>query len=130
MLVIVAAFLFAASAISLVVAISLLVPSLPFEWLWQFNKPAEAAFRAWGATAGMLLLALAVTTFSAAVGLLHRRKWAWWLAVLLFAINGFGDFANWMVTGDWRRSAAGVAVCALFLYALVRAPPPSRPFKR
>jgi hypothetical protein len=79
-----------------------------------------AAFQTLGRFSGVLLLALAVGTAGAATGLLRRRKWAWWFAVLLFAVNGFGDLASYFVTRDWLRSASGVVVCSAFLYALSR----------
>jgi hypothetical protein len=73
-----------------------------------------------GRISGVLLLVLGLGTASAATGLLHRRTWAWWFAVVLFAVDGGGDVAALFATGDLLRSAFGVAVPATFLYSLTR----------
>src|SRR5579863_7830571 len=119
---IVAAFLFAATAIAAVVGASLPFPNTLSDRLWELNKPAAASFRAVGMISGILLLLLGVGTFAAAVGLLHRKRWAWWFAVVLFAINGAGDVVSLIVTGDWLRSASGVVISSAFLYSLGRGP--------
>ena len=117
---IVAAFLFAATAIAAVVGASLLFPNTLLDRLWQLNKPGAAAFRALGRISGILLLLLGAGTCAAAVGLLQRKKWAWWFALVLFAISGSGDVVSFIVTADWLRSAAGVVICSAFLYSLSR----------
>jgi len=117
---IVATFLFAATAIAVVVGASLFFPNRLLDRLWELNKPGEVAFRALGKTAGILLLLLGAGTFAAAVGLLQRRKWAWWCAVVLFAIDGSGDVVSLIVTGDWLRSASGIVVSSCFLCFLSR----------
>ena len=117
---VVAAFLFVATAIATVVATSLLFPGPLLDWLWKFNPPASAAFHAMGRMAGVLLLALGVGTCAAGAGLLRGRKWAWWFAVLLFAIDATGNVVSWWATGDWLKSVSGVAVSSAFLYCLMR----------
>ena len=119
---IVAAFLFAATAVSVTVGVSLMVRGAFSDWLWSLNRPAEASFRKLGSISSVLLLALGIATFAGALGLLQRRKWAWWLAVVLFAINGGGDIVSLAVTGDWLRSVSGTVICSVFLYSLCRDP--------
>ena len=67
-----------------------------------------------------MLLLLGAGRFAAAVGLLRRKRWAWWFAVILFAINGSGDVVSFIVTGDWLRGASGVVIASAFLYSLSR----------
>lgn len=119
---VVAGFLFAAAAIAAVVGCSLLFPGTLLDRLWALNKPGEAAFRALGRISGVLLLLLCAVTLAAALGLLLRRKWAWWLAVVLFAMNAAGDAVGFAVTGDWLRGASGILIASIFLYALTRHP--------
>ena len=119
---IVAAFLFAAAAIAAVVAGSLLFPGTLLDRLWEINKPGAAAFRAWGRISGLLLLLLGAATFAAPIGLLRRKKWAWWFAVVLFAIDGSGDVASFVANGGWLRSASGMVISSAFLYSLTRYP--------
>ena len=117
---IIAGFLFTATAVAAVVGTSLLFPGKLLDWLSQFNKPAIAAFQMLGRLSGVLLLALALGTAAAAIGLLQRRTWAWWFAVVLFSVNACGDLVSFYVSGDALRSISGVAICLAFLYALSR----------
>jgi hypothetical protein len=115
-----AGFLFAATPVAAIVGTSLLFPGKLLDWLSQFNHPAMAAFQMLGRISGILLLALAVGTASAATGLIRRRTWAWWFAVILFSVNGCGDLVSFYLTGDALKSISGVAICSCFLYALSR----------
>jgi hypothetical protein len=119
---VVAAFLFIATAIAAIVGVSLLCQSPFLDGLWELNKPAERAFRAHSTVFGLFLLLLSAGTLISGVGLLLRQRWAWWFAVVLFAINGGGDLVNLGATRDWLKSVSGVLVCAAFLYLLVRTP--------
>ena len=115
---IVAGFLFFATAIAAVVGISLLFPNRLLDRLWELNKPGAALFHAMGRVSGVLLLALGAGTFAAGLGLLKRQLWAWWFAVMLFAVDACGDVVSFFTTGDALRSATGVAVSFVFLYCL------------
>ena len=111
-------FLFIATVIAVVVGTSLLLPNRLMDRLWELNKPAEASFPAIGGASGVALLMLGIGTSAAAVGLLRGRAWAWWFPMVLFAVNGLGDVVNFVVTGDWLRSASGVVVSSVFMLAL------------
>ena len=115
-----AGFLFAATVIALVVGVSVLFPNRLLDRLWELNKPGAAAFRAIGRASGVFLLALGIGTAAAGLGLLRRRRWAWWFAIVLFTVNGCGDVVGLVATRDWLRSGSGVAVAAAFVYALTR----------
>jgi hypothetical protein len=117
---IIAGFLFAATLFAAIVGWALLVPGKLIEWLAQFNQPGMAAFQVLGRWSGTLLLALAGGTFTAAMGLLRGKKWAWWFAVVLFLINACGDLVSFFITRDWLKSASGIAICTAFLFALSR----------
>src|SRR5262249_17900928 len=117
---VVAGFLFAASAIAGVVGWALLVPGPRFGWLWEFDKPGAALFRAIGPISGLFLWGLGAAALAGARGLLLGRSWAWRFAIALFAIDGSGDLIGYFATRDWLRSAAGAAVSGAFLFALSR----------
>jgi len=117
---IIAGFLFAATAIAAIVGWALLFPGELLQWLAQFNRPGMAVFQTLGRWTGILLLILACGTASAAIGFLHAMKWAWWFAVVLFAVDGCGDLISFFITGELLKSASGVAICSVFLFALSR----------
>jgi len=117
---IVAAFLFLATAIACIVGISLLFPNPLMNRLWELNKPGAELFHAIGRVSGVFLLALACGTWAAARGLLRGRRWAWWFAIVLFTVNGMGDVISYFAVHDTLHSAGGVAVAAVFIYLLCR----------
>src|ERR1051326_4420997 len=115
---VVAIFLFVAAAIAFVVGASLLFPNPLMEFLWKLNRPAEATFRSFGRIAGIALMMLGIGTCTAAIGLLRRKEWAWWFAVVLFATDAVGDLVSLVATGDWLRSTAGIVISCAFLWSL------------
>jgi len=117
---VVAGALFAATVIAVVVGVSLLFPNPLLNRLWELNKPGAAVFRSLGWIAGVSLLALGAATALTGRGLLRGRRWAWWFAVVLFAVNGSGDVVGFALTHDWLHSASGVVVAAAFVFALTR----------
>jgi hypothetical protein len=119
---VVAAFLFLAAGMAMIVGVALLFRNAVLDRLWELNKPAEAVFHRHSKIFGLFLLLLSAGTLVSGVGILRRRRWAWWFALVLFAVNGAGDLVNLAITGDWLRSVAGVLICSAFLRALVRAP--------
>jgi hypothetical protein len=97
----VAAFLFAATAIAAVVGFSLIWPNALLDRLWELNKPGAAAFRALGGRiSGTALLLLGAGTLAAGIGLLERKRWAWWFAVVLVHDRWRGGRGE--PGGDWR----------------------------
>ena len=56
----------------------------------------------------------------AAAGIQRRRKWGWWLAVLLFSVNGLGDAISVFVTGKVLQGGSGVVIAGLFVSYLMR----------
>jgi formate/nitrite transporter FocA (FNT family) len=117
---IVAGFLFAAALIAIVVGTSVLFRNGLMDRLWELNPSGAPAFHALGGLSGAPLLALGVATLVAAQALLRAKRWAWWFAVGLFAVNVCGHVAAYFVTQDAMRSACGVIIAAIFLYLLVR----------
>jgi lysylphosphatidylglycerol synthetase-like protein (DUF2156 family) len=117
---VVAAFLFAATAIAAIVGVSLLFPNALLDQLWELNRPGEALFRALGRISGVFLLALGAGMCAAGVGLLRRKTWAWWFAIVLFTLECGGNVVSFFVTGDAAKSVAGMLVSGAFLYVLSR----------
>src|SRR6516225_1563300 len=100
---VVAAFLFVAAGIAVIVGVSLLFQNAVLDRVWELNKPAKALFQRHAKIFGLFLLLLSVGTLFSGVGMLRRRRWAWWFALVLFAVNGAGDLVSLEITGDWMR---------------------------
>ena len=117
---VIAVFLFAATGIAFVVGLALLFPGPLLDWLAQFNRPGMEAFRTAGRWAAALLVFVGCFAATAAAGLLRGKKWAWWMAVGLFAVNGCGDVVGYALTRDAWHSGSGIVICSVFVYALLR----------
>jgi hypothetical protein len=119
---VIATFLFAATLIALVVGESLLVPNALLDYMWRFNPEGAALFHSIGRFSGIFLLGLGLGTFFAALGLLRGRPWAWWFAMILFAVDVGGNVVSYFLTHEALRSATGAIVSATFIWFLCRRP--------
>lgn len=117
--VVVAAFLFFATFIALFVGNSLLFPNPLMYRLWELNRPGETVFVSIRGPAALFLIALGLATCAAAIGLLRGRRWAWWFAVALFAVDACGDVVSFFVTHEVLRTVVGLAVSGIFLALLL-----------
>jgi hypothetical protein len=117
---IVAAFLWIAMLIGLAVGVALLFPGTFLDRMWVYNQPAQAAFQTAGRTSGFGFLVLGLVAGGTAVGLSSGRRWAWWLAILIFALNGIGDLFGLLATRDPLRSGSGLVIAIGFLAVLLR----------
>jgi hypothetical protein len=117
---VISVFLFLAAVVALITGISLLFPAPIWNGIWEMNRPAYIAFEKLGRLSGAILLTLAAMAGSAGAGLLRGRKWAWWIAIALFAINGLGDLINLILTHDLLRGGTGVLIAGVFLFLLTR----------
>jgi uncharacterized membrane protein (DUF2068 family) len=118
--VVVSIFLFGAAVTSILVAAALLLRGTLLVRLSQLNEPGMALFQRLDGWAVILMFALGAGTFMAAVGLLRGKKWACWFAVILFAVNAFGDLTSFLITRDAVRTISGVLISASFLLVLCR----------
>jgi hypothetical protein len=117
---IVAAFLFAATVIAVVVGVSLLFPNRLLDALWKLNPEGTVFFHSIGPISGVFLLALAAATVASARALLRGRKWAWRFAVALFAIETCSNLVSYFVVHDALRTIAGFVISFAFLCVLCR----------
>jgi hypothetical protein len=118
---VVAGFLFFATVMAALAAGVLLFPRSLVEELRSLNEPAFVEFEKWGKWPAVLLLALGVGTAAAGRAMLKRKRWGWWFAVALFAANGCGDVAGFVITRDFLRSGSGVLIAGALLACLFRA---------
>jgi hypothetical protein len=117
---IVAGFLFFATVIAIFVGSSLLFPNPLMYRLWELNRPGETVFVSVRGPASLFLIALGVATCAAGFGLLGGRRWAWWFALVLFAVDATGDVVAFFATGQILRTVVGVVVSGIFVGLLMQ----------
>lgn len=88
--------------------------------MWEFNQPGAVVFHHIGPGGGFFLLLLGCATFLAALALLRGRLWAWWFAVVLFAVDAIGDVVSYFLTHDPLRTLGGAVISSIFLLSLCR----------
>src|ERR1700761_3182567 len=115
----VAVALFLAAAASCVTGISLLFPHSILIRIRELNRPAYIAFARLGRFPGLLLLALGALCCVIAIGLLRRKRWAWWAATFLFSVHCLGDLVTVVFYGDVVKGGSGIVIASLFLFCLM-----------
>ena len=105
--------------ISLIAGLSLLFPDGLLEAMWRINPRARMELGSIGGWAIVLLLAVSMSCFIAAVGLWRGNVWGHRVAVALIAINLIGDLANTLL-GTEPRAIVGVPIAALLLWYLLK----------
>jgi hypothetical protein len=113
-----AALLFLAALVAILTALALAFPSPIWTPMWNLNPDAYQSFHHLGPLAILLLLALACISAAAASGLLLHKKWAWWIALLIFVANGVGDLISLLRTHQIVRFGSGVLIAAGFVLLL------------
>jgi hypothetical protein len=118
----IAALLMLASLVALVTGFALTFPGPLWDPMWNLNSEAYESFRRIGIASELFLFTLAFISGATAVGLLLHRRWAWWIALLLFAVNGAGDVMSLVRTGDMLRFGSGVLIAGGFVLLLLLPP--------
>ena len=110
-------FLVAAAGIVVLAAITLLAPGTFLDAMWKMNPAAYRQMAPMGAKAGILFLILGAALLAAAIGWFRRRRWGWWLTVVIFAVQVLGDLDN-AIQRDHRGGAIGVLIAGALLVFL------------
>jgi len=113
-------FMVFATLMAVLIGTLLLFPGKLLESLWRFNPEARTAFQSMGKLSSVLLFVVGAVAGGAAMGIHGRRKWGWWLAVLLFSVNALGDLFSWLVRGRILQGASGVLISGSFLFYLMQ----------
>lgn len=110
--------MFIAAGLAAWVAYSLIFSDEMFLTLVEMTRPGLMFILERSRLFGALFALLALIVAYGAMEFLRGRKWAWWFAVVLFAVNGCGDVISFFATHDLARSAGGIAVVTAFLVLL------------
>ena len=112
-------FLFGA-VMSGLAAVMLLFPGSILEPLWRLNPRAHEGFAAMGWRAVILMAVVCVACGTTALGLRRRKRWGYWTALAILAINLAGDTANAAIAHDWR-SLLGLPIgAAMMMYLFIK----------
>lgn len=115
----IAIFFAVATMILLGVGLALLLPGSAMETVWRAYPARRAILMPYRAWLAPVFLALAAAMGAASIGGFLQRKWGWWLAVAIFAVNGLGD-AGQIALGHWAEGAIGVLAAGAILFYLLR----------
>jgi|SRR6185312_13928923 len=106
------------AVMAMLAALTFLLPGTPLDMAWRLNPAAHRQFADVGRPAGILFLDISVVLAIASVGWFRRRRWGYWLAVVLIGIQVIGNMGN-MVLGQAVRGLVGAAISlALLVYLL------------
>lgn len=100
-------------------ALTLFWPGTALDSIWTINPDGHRAMSAagTGAAAGMAVLCAIMS--STARGLWLRHRWAWWVALCIFAVNAVADLTTAAVQHN-PRTLIGVPIAAMIISWLLR----------
>ena len=112
-------FFWAATAITIVAAVSLLFPNAFLEPIWKLNPRARVGLGAIRLWAVLLFLVVGFACAAAGVGLWRGRWWGYCTAIAVLSLNLLGDLIN-AISGNEPRAIIGVPIAALIIIYLSR----------
>jgi hypothetical protein len=117
---IVALILLFAAVMALAVAVSTLIPGTPLDILWTLNNSFSQGFKSTfiGIVFGIFMLILGIILLFTVGGLPKGYKWAWWITVIIFVVNGIGDAAK-LALGS-IDGVLGILIAAGFIFYMTR----------
>src|SRR4051794_2719485 len=107
-------FMFVAAGLALYAAVTLSWPGTELDRLWAVNPVGHAALLSLGRAWGFPFVLLAVAAVIIGWGWLHRRKYAWYGALIGIGMNLVGDIGRG-VSGEWLAGLVGVVAAGLVL---------------
>jgi hypothetical protein len=108
-----------AACILLGVGMALLMPGSKLEVIWKLYPARRLLLMPYHRWLGPGFLILAIVMVSASIGCFRRRMWGWWLAAIIFIVNGLSD-AGQILIGHFLEGGIGVAAASAFLFYLSR----------
>ena len=108
-----------ATGITAVTGISLLVPGSLLDAMWRIKPDEHQQLLSAGVPVSIGFFGLSAIMAMTSIGAFLRRRWAWWLAIVVFMLNGIGDALR-IGFGAKIAGVAGVSAVALILFWLTR----------
>ncbi len=115
-------FLLFGSAMALLAAATLLFPGTILDRAWVLNPRGHQQLALIGRPAGVFFLLLCALLLSGGIGWFRKRRWAWWLAIFVIALQLAGNIGS-MAAGQVARGVFGATIAAILLIYLLRVAP-------
>jgi hypothetical protein len=98
---------------------SLLLPGtfLDNVWIGQAQKYAQLIPYKYPVGVGFMILGVVFTV--TVFGWFKCLKWGWWMAIIIFAVNGIGDAVS-LINGDLKSGLIGVSIAVGIIFYLAR----------
>ena len=119
--IIIAIIVLIAALLALIVGITIFVPGTPLDMIWSVKNSFPTGFRSTftGVIFGYFIVILGLILISAVWGLLKGMKWAWWIVLIVFLINGIGDVIS-IIFGGGLNAIAGILIISAFIIYMTR----------
>jgi uncharacterized membrane protein (DUF2068 family) len=91
----------------------------PLEPIWRLNPRAYQQLAPFGEWVGIPFLILSALLAVAAIGWFQRRRWAWWMSIVIIATQLLGDTTN-LFLGRLVEGLTGILIATAFLLYLLR----------
>ena len=119
--IIVAIIVFIAALLALIVGITIFIPGTPLDMIWTLKNSFPMGFKSspTGIIFGYFIIILGLILISAVWGLLKGMKWAWWVVLIVFLVNGIGDVIS-VVFGGGINGISGILIISAFIIYLTR----------
>jgi len=95
----------------------LLFPGSPLEPLWRLNPKGQEGFAAMGSWSLLLMFVVCLGCAGAALGLWRRKRWGYWMALVILSVNLLADITN-ALTVD-KRTLIGIPIAGVMIAYLV-----------
>ena len=119
--IIIAIIVFIAALLALIVGISIFVPGTPLDMIWSVKNSFPTGFKSsvTGIIFGYFIVILGFLLISAVYGLLKGMRWAWWVVLVVFLINGIGDVVS-VISGGGLNGISGIVIISAFIIYMTR----------
>jgi uncharacterized membrane protein YccC len=87
--------------------------------MWRLNPRAFQQLAPLGTWVGIPFLVLSAALACTAIGWFQRKRWSWWMAVLIIGMQVLGDCINFAL-GHLLEGATGVLIAGALLVYLMR----------
>jgi hypothetical protein len=98
---------------------SLLLPGTFLDNVWMGQAQKYAQMIPYRYPIGCAFVILGWVFALAVVGWFRCLKWGWWLALVIFVVNGIGDAVG-LLNGDLKGGLLGVSIAGALIFYLAR----------